>query len=67
LALNTAGGVLDQPCLQPRNDMATALVEAKAVMTGAVGELLAKTGRVWVWKLHERWWLVKGVFGRSNA
>lgn len=33
------------PCpLQPVNDMATALVEAKQVMSGAVKELLAKTG-----------------------
>jgi hypothetical protein len=33
------------PCtLQPQYDMATALIEAKQVMTGAVGELLAKTG-----------------------
>lgn len=33
------------PCpMQPINDMATALVEAKQVMTGAVEELLAKTG-----------------------
>jgi hypothetical protein len=29
---------------QPCHDMATALIEAKQVMTGAVGELLAKTG-----------------------
>jgi hypothetical protein len=32
------------PSLQPQYDMATALIEAKQVMTGAVGELLAKTG-----------------------
>jgi hypothetical protein len=31
--------------VQPVNDMATALLEAKEVMAGAVAELLAKTGQ----------------------
>lgn len=40
---------------EPKNDMATALLEARMVMTGAVGELLEKSGEWGGWVGGVEW------------